>query len=185
MENTEEIKTETLEVPEVEEEKKETKKVKKEKIDKEKELLKAQNEELGDKLLRISAEYQNVKRRYEEQIANIYKYDGEDVIKKILPIVDNFERAILMDTEDLTDELSKFLSGFKMIYTSLVDILKSKGVEEMSIELRVTDFDPNLMQAVLTDHIEGVEVGKVIEVLQKGYTYNGKVIRYAMVKVNE
>lgn len=167
-------------------EKKETKEVKKEhkiKIDKEKEELKKKNTELSDKVLRISAEMQNMKRRYDEEISRIYKYDGEEVIKQLLTVVDNFERAILMDDEDLTDELSKFLSGFKMIYTNLVNILNSKGVKE--IECQGLEFDPNKMQAVLTDKVESIEPNHVIEVLQKGYTYNEKVIRPAMVKVNE
>ena len=163
--------------------KEENKKVKKEKIDKEKETLKNKNAELNDKILRISAEMQNMKRRYEEEISRIYKYDGEDIIKQLLTIVDNFERAIMLDDENLTDELSKFLSGFKMIYTNLVNILNSKGVKE--IECQGKEFDPHTMQAVLTDKIENMESNHVIEVLQKGYIYNEKVIRPAMVKVNE
>lgn len=181
MENKEIEQTETKEV--LESEVKKEKKVKKEKIDKEKELLIQKNNELTDKLLRLSAEMQNMKRRYDEQISNIYKYDGEDIVKQLLPIVDNFERAIKLDDQNLDDELSKFLSGFKMIYTSLIEILKNKGVNE--IECKDSMFDPNLMQAVLTEHVDNMEAGKVIEVLQKGYKYNDKVIRYAMVKVNE
>lgn len=158
-------------------------KEKKIKVDKEKELLKAQNIELNDRVLRISAEMQNIKKRYEEQISNIYKYDGEALIKELLNIVDNFERAISLDDENLDDELSKFLSGFKMIYTSLVSILNSKGVVE--IDAYHKEFDPNTMQAVLTDKVEDLQPNFVIEVLQKGYKYNEKVIRPAMVKVNE
>ena len=175
--NKENITTEEKEV------KKETKKEKKVKVDKEKEELKNKNAELSDKILRISAEMQNMKRRYEEEISRIYKYDGEDVIKQLLTVVDNFERAILLDDENLEDELSKFLSGFKMIYTNLVNILNTKGVSEIECQNQV--FDPNTMQAVLTDKVEGIESGHVIEVLQKGYIYNEKVIRPAMVKVNE
>ena len=134
---------------------KETKKEKKVKVDKEKEELKNKNAELNDKVLRISAEMQNMKRRYEEEISRIYKYDGEEIIKQLLTVVDNFERAISMDTEDLTDELSKFLSGFKMIYTNLLSILNDKGVSE--IECQGLEFDPATMQAVLTDKVEGVE----------------------------
>lgn len=176
MENNEEIVKEDIVTED-------TKKQKKQKVDKEKELLKNQNQELNDKVLRISAEMQNMKRRYEEEITRICKFEGEDVIKQLLNVVDNFERAILMDDEDLTDELSKFLSGFKMIYTNLINILNSKGVLE--IECYNKPFDPNQMQAVLTDKIEGFDSGNVIEVLQKGYKYNEKVIRPAMVKVNE
>ena len=184
-EEKKEIKKETKKEikKETKEETKEVKKEHKIKIDKEKEELKKKNPELNDKVLRISAEMQNMKRRYDEEIARIYKYDGEEVIKQLLNIVDNFERAILMDDEDLTDELSKFLSGFKMIYTNLVNILNAKGVKE--IECQGLEFDPTKMQAVLTDKIDSIEPNYVIEVLQKGYTYNEKVIRPAMVKVNE
>ena len=158
-------------------------KEKKVKVDKEKEALKQANLELTDRVLRLYAEMQNMKKRYDEQISNIYKYDGEALIKELLNIVDNFERAISLDDENLDDELSKFLSGFKMIYTSLVSILNSKGVSE--IDAQGKEFDPNTMQAVLTDKVETVEHNHVIEVLQKGYKYNEKVIRPAMVKVNE
>ena len=151
---------------------KEKVKEKKIKVDKEKETLKLKNQELNDKILRISAEMQNMKRRYEEQISNIYKYDGEEIIKELLPVVDNFERAIML-----------FLNGFKMIYGNLINILDSKGVTE--IECVGKEFDPNTMQAVLVDKIDGVKPNHVIDVLQKGYKYNEKVIRPAMVKVNE
>ena len=162
---------------------KEPKKEKKVKVDKEKEELKNKNAELNDKVLRISAEMQNMKRRYEEEISRIYKYDGEEIIKQLLTVVDNFERAIALDDENLEDELSKFLSGFKMVYTNLLSILNAKGVSE--IECQGLLFDPTTMQAVLTDKVDNVEPGHVIEVLQKGYKYNEKVIRPAMVKVNE
>ena len=106
-----------------------------------------------------------------------------DVIKDLLQTVDNFERALMVDESKLSDELSKFLSGFKMIYTNLVKVLEAKGVKE--IECKGLEFDPNSMQAVLTDKVEDVPSNHVTEVLQKGYKYNDKVIRPAMVKVNE
>ena len=174
--NTEEIKEQNKKVEK-------PKKEKKEKVDKEKEALKEKNAELNDKLLRISAEMQNMKRRYDEQISKIRLYDGEDVIKDLLQTVDNFERALMVDESKLSDELSKFLSGFKMIYTNLVKALEAKGVKE--IECKGLEFDPNSMQAVLTDSVEDVPSNHVTEVLQKGYKYNDKVIRPAMVKVNE
>ena len=107
----------------------------------------------------------------------------QEVIKELLIIVDNFERAIKLDDTNLTDELSKFLEGFKMIYTNLVNILNSRNVHE--IICLNEEFDPNKMNAVLTEKVEGIEPGKVVEVLQKGYVYNDKVIRPAMVKVSE
>ena len=138
---------------------------------------------LSDKILRLNAEMQNMSRRFNEEKANIYKYDGEKLIKEILPIIDNFERAISLDDDNLTDELSKFLSGFKMIYTSLLSTLNAIGVKE--IEAMGKQFDPKTMEAIMTTSIMEEEEGVVVEVMQKGYTYNDKVIRVAMVKVNE
>lgn len=168
------------------EKKVEQKKCEKEKCKKSnKELEKLQNENkaLLEKNIRVQAEMQNMKRRYEEEISKICKYDGEDLAKKILPVLDNFERAIKQDDTNLEDSLSKFLSGFKMIYASLVDILKNKGIVE--IEALNKEFNPNCMDAILTEKVEGIESNQVIDVLQKGYLYNDKVIRPAMVKVSE
>ena len=158
-------------------------KIKKPKVNKEIEELKNTNGILNDKILRLNADLYNIKRRNEEEIARICKYDGEEFIKRLLVIVDNFERAISLDDANLSDELSKFLSGFKMIYGNLITLLNEKEVKE--IECLNNDFDPNHMQAVLTEHVEGVLPGKVIDVMQKGYIYKDKVIRPAMVKVNE
>ncbi len=165
---------------EVKEDKKHKKKDKK---NEELELLQNQNAILNEKLLRITADYQNMKRRSEEELSRAYKYDGEEIIKELLNIVDNFERAIKLDDTNLSDELSKFLEGFKMIYTNLINILNSKNVRE--IVCLNEDFNPVSMNAVLTEKVEGMEPGKVVEVLQKGYVYNDKVIRPAMVKVSE
>lgn len=145
--------------------------------------LKKENTLLNDKLLRVSAELQNFKRRAEEQISNMAKYEGESLIKELLAIIDNFERAINMDDTNLEDEVSKFLSGFKMIYANLDKLMKEQGVEVLDCLNK--EFDPNTMEAVLTEKIEGVNSNTVIDVLQKGYTYHGKVIRHAMVKVAE
>ena len=159
-------------------------KVKKQKNNnKEIENLKQTNALLNEKIVRLNADMVNMKRRNEEEIAKAYKYDGEELIKNLLPVVDNFERAIMLDDANLTDELSKFLSGFKMIYGNLLSILNDKGVTE--IDCLNQEFDPNTMQAVLTEHVDGIEANKVIDVMQKGYIYKEKVIRPAMVKVSE
>ena len=182
MEKTEEIKEEKENVKNIKEKKTHEKK----KNNKESEVaikLKEENAALNDKVLRISAEMQNMRRRYEDEISNIYKYEGEELIVKLLTIVDNFERAISLDDRDLTDELSKFLSGFKMIYTNLLSILDSMEVKV--IDCQGLEFDPNKMEAVLTEKDENLPANVVLEVLQKGYTYKDKVIRVAMVKVNE
>lgn len=138
---------------------------------------------LQEALLRNQAELQNYKRRKEEESERVLKYKNEDIIKELLPIVDNFERAIKMDDDDLSDEVSKFLAGFKLIYTNTLNILNKFEVKEISAE--GIEFDPNFHHAVLTEHDETKPAGVVLEVLQKGYTYKDRVIRPAMVKVNE
>lgn len=145
--------------------------------------LKKQIQELEDKVLRQSAEFANYKKRREEETARMLKYSNEDIVKELLPIIDNFERAIDMDDDNLEDEVSKFLSGFKMIYCNMNQILEKYGVTE--IEALHKEFDPNIHQAVMTEARDGVESGIVIEVLQKGYRLKDRVIRPSMVKVSE
>jgi len=182
----EEVKEETTKQPE--EPKKETSKEEKKgffskKDDAEKKKLLEENQELKDKYLRVNAEMQNMRRRMEEEKANLLKYEGEGIIKSLLPIVDNFERAIKMDDTNLEDEVSKFLEGFKMIYGNLSTTLHGYEVEVMDVLNK--PFDPNTMEAVMVEEVEGVEPNIVIDVLQKGYTFKGKVIRHAMVKVSK
>lgn len=147
------------------------------------ETLNTQVSTLKEALLRNQAELQNYKRRKEEESEKNLKYKNEDLIKEILNIVDNFERAIKMDDNDLSDEVSKFLAGFKLIYTNTINILNKFEVSEISAE--GVEFDPSFHHAVLTDHDENKPAGVVLEVLQKGYLYKDRVIRPAMVKVNE
>lgn len=148
-----------------------------------KEKLLKELQDANEKCLRMAAELQNYKRRKEEETSNLMKYANEDLVKSLLPILDNFERAIKLDDNGLSDEVSKFLSGFKMIYTSFVNILNDIDVKE--IEADGLEFDPNFHQAVLTEKDENKPSNVILEVLQKGYTYKDKVIRPAMVKVNE
>jgi len=155
----------------------------KKKEDEEKKKLQEENALLKDKYLRTQAEMQNMRRRMEEEKANLLKYEGEDLIVKLLPTLDNFERAIRMDDANLEDEVSKFLEGFKMIYGNLSNTLQ--GFEVLAMDILNKPFDPELMDAVMIEKIEGVEPNIVVDVLQKGYTYKGKVIRHAMVKVSK
>jgi molecular chaperone GrpE len=150
---------------------------------KEIEKLKQELNLMNEKVLRLSAETQNFKRRKDEETAVMLKYANEDIVRELLPIVDNFERAIKLDDNDLSDEVSKFLSGFKMIYGSLNTLLNNAAVKEINAD-GVT-FDPKYHQAVLTEKNVNKPSGVVLEVLQKGYMYKDKVIRPAMVKVNE
>ena len=139
--------------------------------------------ELEDALLRSKAEFVNYRKRLEEEQARIMKFSNEDIVKEILPVIDNFERAISMDDDNLDDEVSKFLSGFKILYGNLVSILNDYEVSEIKSLNEV--FDATYHQAMLTEEREGIEPGIVIEVLQKGYLLKGKVIRPSMVKVSK
>lgn len=153
------------------------------KKNKEIEELQQQVASFKEMLLRNQAELQNYKRRREEETAKMMKYKDEDLIKEFLVVLDNFERAIKMDDDDLTDEVSRFLEGFKLIYSNTVNILNKYEVKEIDAE--GVEFDPDYHHAVLTEHDENKPAGVVLEVLQKGYMYKDKVIRPAMVKVNE
>lgn len=162
---------------------KDNKKNKKEKQNEEVISLMEEVASLKEKNLRTQAELVNFKRRKEDEVSSMFKYASEDVFINLLPVIDNFERAIKLDDNDLTDEISKFLSGFKMIYGNFIDILNKNEVKE--IDAGGKEFDPNFHQAVLTEKDENKPAGVVLEVLQKGYLYKDKVIRPAMVKVNE
>ena len=160
----------------------EEKKTTKAKVSKEKEhilKLEQQLKETNDKVLRLTAEIQNIGKRHAEEIINMSKYEGMDLIKNLLPIIDNFERSIEMDKS--VNE--KYLEGYKMIYTNLVSVLKNIGVE--AIDCQDKEFDPHTMDAIMTEHVDSVEPNYVLVVLQKGYIYKDKILRPAMVKVSK
>ena len=139
--------------------------------------------EAEDKYLRLQAEFINFRNRTSIEVSNLLKYEGETFIKELLATVDNFERAIVMDdNNDMSDEVSKFLSGFKMIYGNLKSLLDKYEIKE--IDALGKEFNPTYMDAVLTEHDETKPANVVVEVLTKGYMYKDKVIRPAMVKVN-
>lgn len=137
--------------------------------------------ELEDALLRFKADNINYRKRKDEEVGKMLEYANEDIVKEILVIVDNFERAIKLDDDNLTDELSKFLAGFKMIYCHLIEVLEKYGVKAIDGDNK--EFNPVYHQAVLTEKTG--TPGMVIEILQKGYLLKDKVIRPAMVKVSE
>jgi molecular chaperone GrpE len=132
-----------------------------------------------DKVLRLNAELQNIQRHREEDVQKLLKYDGEELIKSLLPIIDNFERALSLENE----ENKVFLEGFKMIYKKLVEVLDNKNVKV--VDQKDVEFDPAIHQAVATEKVEGVKENMVLDVLQKGYIYKDKLLRPAMVKVSQ
>ncbi len=167
---------------EIHDKKKNKKEHKNNKDNKEIEKLKEELNSQNEKVLRLSAEMQNMRRRAEEERSRLLKYDGEKIISDMLPILDNFEHAILMDDTNLTDEVSKFLSGFKMIYATMVESLKNLGVCE--IDCLHKPFDEDTMNAVLVETAPEFDNNVVLDILQKGYMYKDKLLRPAMVKVN-
>jgi len=138
--------------------------------------------EQNDKYLRLQAEFINFKNRTTKEVGEMLKYEGIDFIKAMLPTVDNLERAIKLDNNDLSDEVSKFLAGVKIIYGNLSQVLNTYEIKE--IDCLGKEFDPNMMEAVITEHDETKPANVVLEVFTKGYMYKDKVIRPAMVKVN-
>ena len=144
--------------------------------------LQEDNNNLIEKVKLAQAETINYRKRKDEEVSSLLKYANEDLIKELIDLTDNFERAIKVDENTVSEELKKFLDGFKIMYASLTSILKKYGVEEIS---RVGQlFDPNQEEALLTDSVEGKANEEVLEVLLKGYKLKDKVIRPASVKVN-
>lgn len=156
---------------------------KEEQLKQEIEKLKKENQDMVLKMQYAQAELINYRKRKDEEVLNFKKYCNQDLITELIPIIDNFERAIKLDDNDLDDELSKFLHGFKMMYASLADILKKFGVEEISRAGEV--FDSKLEEALMTDNISDIDDDIVTEVLLKGYKLNDRVIRPASVKINK
>lgn len=146
-------------------------------------ILGSRNKELEEKYMRLQAEFLNFKTRTQSEISRMLQYEGEEFIKEMLVIKDNLERAVMMDDNDLTDDVSKFLSGIKMILGNLTSILDKYEIKE--IECLGLEFDPNVAEAVLTEQDVNKPENVVLEVLTKGYKYKDKVIRHAMVKVNK
>ncbi|MBQ6477055.1 MAG: nucleotide exchange factor GrpE [Bacilli bacterium] len=140
------------------------------------------NNELVNKVKLAQAELINYRKRKDEEVSGMLKYANEDILRELIGVTDNFERAIKLDDNNLNDELSKFLEGFKLMYATLVGILNKYGIEEIN---RVGEiFDPKQEEALITDKVEGHKNEEVLEVLLKGYKLHDKVIRPASVKVN-
>lgn len=134
--------------------------------------------EESDRYIRLLADFQNYKNRVEKQKSEIYSFANEKIITKLLDVLDNFHRALDAETED-----TSFKEGMEMILNQLKSVLIENGLSE--IEAEEKDFDPNLHNAVMVEEVDGVEENKVVEVFQKGYTLNSKVIRPSMVKVSK
>lgn len=170
-------------VQEEQEIKEEPKKKKKDKKNKHEEELAIALQEANDKALRAMAELQNYRKRKDEEVSAMLKYANADLLKDLLPVLDNFERAVNMDDENLDDEVSKFLKGFEIIYTEMKELFKKYGVKE--VEALGKKLDPNCMEAVFVVEDKQSEPDTVLEVLQKGYYYHDRLLRASMVKVSK
>lgn len=129
-----------------------------------------------DRLLRLTAEYSNYKRRSEKEKQDAYVYAKSDTIKALLPVIDNLERALANETKDY-DALKK---GVEMTFDNLTAILETLGVEVFGEPGDI--FDPNLHNAVMHVEDEEHKNGEIVDVFQKGYKIGDKIVRPAMVK---
>ncbi len=145
----------------------------------EEKLIKAEEQvkEAQDKWLRQLAEFENFRKRTNQEKQSMYSNGVRDTIEKFLPVVDNFERAVAA-TEDKESSTYK---GIEMILKQMLDVIKAVGVEEIPAEGE--PFDPNVHSAVMHIEDEACDENVVVEVFQKGYRLGDKVIRPAMVKV--
>ena len=140
-------------------------------------------QELQNKLLYQQAEFENYKKRREEETRNMLKYQNYDMALEIITIVDSLERALDVPVDKLSDDVKKYLDGFRIMYNNLINILNKFEVHE--IDCLNKEFNHNTCQALMTEHVEGVDAGIVIMVLQKGYILKDKLLRAALVKVSE
>ena len=138
-----------------------------------------QIEDLNDRLKRQMAEFDNFRKRTEKEKSQMYEVGAKDIIEKILPVVDNFERGL--DAVKEEDKEDPFVQGMEKVYKHLLTTLE--GIEVKPIEAVGQPFDPNFHNAVM--HVEDENFGEniVAEEFQKGYTYRDSVVRHSMVKV--
>jgi molecular chaperone GrpE len=133
-------------------------------------------QELNNKFIRLQADFINYRNRVEREKKSLYASATEDIILQLLPVLDNFERALNNIEKD-----NAYYEGIKMIYNQMINVLTNNGLKE--IECLGETFDPNFHHAVFMEECEDKDEGTIIEVLQKGYMLNEKVIRPSMVKV--
>ena len=140
--------------------------------------------ELNDKYLRLSAEYDNFRKRSLKEKMELIKTAGEDILVNILPVVDNFERALKSINNNTSEEGKAISEGVELIYNKFKEFLSQRGVKE--IEAIGKDFDTDLHEAITKIPAPQDDMkGKVIDVIEKGYMMHEKVIRFSKVVVGE
>jgi len=147
-------------------------------LKKENEDLKKENADLKDKYLRAAAEMDNQRKRLEREKNDFYQFALSSLLKEMLSVLDNFERAL--ENKDRT-EAKIFQEGLALIYRQFLDIVRKRGVTAVDTDNK--KFDPAVHQAILTEESEKAEEPEVGEVLQKGYLLNDRLLRPALVKV--
>lgn len=150
-------------------------------VDEEKVALKEENEALKEKMLRLQAEYDNFRKRTQKEKAADLKYKSQELATSLVTVVDNFDRALQVKPDEAT--VNSFYSGMEIVYRQMLQALTEAGVEEIKTEGEM--FDPNLHQAVMQVEDDQFESQAIVDTLQKGYRLKDRVIRPAMVKVNQ
>lgn len=135
--------------------------------------------ELEEKRVRQLAEFENFRKRSEKEKSQMFEMGAKDVVEKILPVIDNFERGLMTVPEGQTED--SFVQGMELVYKQMITALEELGVSP--IEAVGQPFDPNMHNAVMAVDDDSLESGTVAEELQKGYLYKDSVVRHSMVKV--
>jgi len=142
----------------------------------ERDKLAAENAELQDRLLRSRAEFQNARMRADRERGEYLQFAAMDLVKQLLPMLDDFERAMRVETSD-----REYAKGIELIYQRLYDTLKKAGLEP--IDTAGKAFDPNMHQAIERVETDDEEDQAILGEFQRGYQFKGKLLRPAMVKV--
>ncbi len=143
--------------------------------------LKSKLDEKEEQYLRLYAEFENYKRRIQNEAQIQKKYQAQSVLTDVLPALDNFERALKIEGDD--ESFNSLKKGVEMVYDSLTKALEDNGLQRIKTEGE--QFDPNYHQAVIQDDHPDYESGQITEELQPGYKLNDRVLRASMVKVNQ
>lgn len=141
------------------------------------EKLREENRKLKDQYLRKMADFENFRKRSEREKTDYFKWALADVMREVVPVLDNFERALAM----ASDGDGEFRKGVELIYKQLLEVLQKYGLKP--VDSALVTFDPTVHEAVMRDEDSDLAPNTVVEVLQKGYFLNERLLRPAMVKV--
>jgi molecular chaperone GrpE len=138
-----------------------------------------ERDQLRDRLLRTQAEFDNYRKRVERERLDTIERAAEAVLRDLLPVVDDLERAL--DAEAGNEAVASYRRGVELIHRQLMELLTRRGVKP--IEAVGQDFDPHLHQAVASEPVPGARDGEIVQELRRGYTLGDRLLRPAMVKV--